>query len=103
MRCSKATMEMQKIVFMLALSLVLSWVVPFYGVMFNQIHPSYESALGVAYGFFMGCAIHVLIIFLWLVIKRSKIQKIEVVALLSSFCIMIVLTALSEGGHLSKM
>ena len=42
----------------LSVVIVLSWAFPLYGVFYNQLYPSYESALGVAYGFFAGCVIH---------------------------------------------
>ena len=83
--------------------LFLSWALPVYGVIYNQLYPSYESALGVAYGFLLGCIVHFLMLLLWLAIRRSRLRKPELITLLTSLCVMIVLTALSSEGALSKM
>ena len=87
----------------LSLVLLLAWALPLYGITYNQLYPSYGSALGVAYGFILGCIVHFVLLLVWIGIRRSKLQRVEWTALLSSFCIMIVLTVLSDQGWLSRI
>lgn len=82
---------------------LVSWALPIYGVIYNQIYPSYESALGVAYAFFIGCMIHFLLIVLWLIFKGLNIDKLELIMLVISSIILIVLTIASNNGSLSKL
>lgn len=89
--------------FSLLLALLLSWGFPLYGFIANQINPNYATALGVAYGLFIGIFIHLLVLIVWLAIRRAKIHKAEFITLLLSFIIMIVLAVISDDGSLSKM
>ena len=85
-----------------SLVFILSWGLPVYSVIYNQIYPSYQSALGVAYGFAIGCIIHLLMLVFWMIIRRSKMTKLELISLLASLVVMIALTIISDGGSLSK-
>ena len=80
----------------------LSWSLPLYGLIYNSLYPSYESALGVTYSFALGCGVHFLTILLWFGIKRRRTKKIELIILLTSYSLMIVLFVLSNNGSLSK-
>lgn len=86
-----------------AVVLLLSWAIPLYAVIYNQSYPSYESALGVAYGFLAGSVVHFVLLLLWMAVRRKRLQKVEVITLLISFAIMLVLTALSDAGWLSRL
>ena len=90
-------------VFNTVIILFLSWALPLYGVIYNQIFPSYQSALGVPFGFLFGCVVHFFMLILWIVIRRSKLQKRELSTLLVSFSVMVMLAVVSDGGSLSKM
>ena len=83
--------------------LVICWALPLYGVVYNQIHPGYESGLAVAYGFLLGCGIHVLMLLSWVAITRSRLRQPELIIFFTSLCVMILLTAISNGGSLSKI
>ena len=96
-------MKLNSIHIGLTIALFFCWVFPVYGVIYNQAVPSYESALGVAFTFFLGCIIHLVVLLVWFGIRRAKAQKIEWKTLLISFCIMIVLTILSNFGWLSRV
>ena len=72
-------------------------------VIYNQLHPGYESALGVAYGFALGCAVHLVAMLAWMAVRRSKMGRSEWIAWLVSFGVLILLTILSNGGALSRM
>ena len=61
------------------------------------------SALGVAYGLFIGIIVHLIVLIVWLAIRKSKLRKAEFIVLLLSFFIMIVLAVISDDGSLSKM
>lgn len=83
-------------------TLFIPWCLPLYGVIYNQFYPSYESALGLPYLFLFGCLVHLVVLLLWVGIKRSKLQKSALIALLVSLCLMITLTVLSNAGWLSR-
>lgn len=82
--------------------LFLSWAVPLYSLIYNRIYPSYGSALGVAYGFIIGCVIHSFLLIAWLLIRQSKIQTFELIILVISLIILILLTFASNSGSLSQ-
>ena len=85
------------------LVMFLAWALPVYSIVHNQLSPSYESALSVAYGFVIGCIIHLLLLVLWLLIRRAKVQTLELVVLLASLGAMVVLTIMADSGALSRM
>ena len=89
--------------FKLTVSLFLCWIFPLYGLIYNQLNPNYQSALGVAYAFVLGCVVHSLTILFSIVLKRMRFQKSELITLLISFSLMILLTIISNGGYLSKI
>lgn len=81
----------------------LSWVFPVHGVIYNQINPNYGSALGVVYGFAIGCVINIIGFLLWIVIRRSNLQKSEAVVLLISLVFLAIATVVGNDGSLSKV
>lgn len=83
--------------------LFCSWILPMYSLTYNRLNPSYESALGVAYGFLIGCFVHLLLLGLWLIIRRAKIYRWELIVLTTSFVILIIFTVISNNGSLSKV
>lgn len=83
--------------------IVVSWALPLYSLAHNRAAPSYESALGVAYGFLIGCVIHGILVAAWFVIRRANIRFAEVAALTLSLIALIALAALSDGGALSQV
>lgn len=85
------------------LVLALSWALPVYGVVYNQLNPSFESGLGVAYAFAIGCVVHLLLGAIWIAANRKQPHKKRLSMLLTSFCILILLAIISNGGALSKM
>lgn len=87
----------------LVLALAVSWALPILSVIYNQRNPSYESALGVAYGFLFGCIVHVVVVLIWIAVRRFGMEQIEWIALLASLAIMILLTVVGDTGTLSRM
>ncbi len=83
--------------------LLVAWVWPLYSLIYNRLYPSYASALGVAYSFWLGCILHFLMISLWIALRRSRLQKLEWAIMLASFCVLVVLAVVSDGGALSKV
>ena len=96
-------MKNRIVFFSLLLALLMSWGFPLFGFISNQITPNYATALGVAYGLFIGIIVHLIVLIVWLAIRRSKLRKAEFIVLLLSFFIMIVLAVISDDGSLSKM
>lgn len=96
-------MKKHRTIYGFLLTLLISWALPIYAVIYNRTYPSYESALGVAYGFGLGCVIHFVTLFLWVALRRSRLQTLEWVTLLASFGLMVALTTLGDAGTLSKI
>jgi hypothetical protein len=96
-------MKTKTAVWICLLLVTVSWALPLYAIVYNQFHPGYESALGVTYGFVLGASLHVVLLFLWIAVRRSQINKAEIILLLTSFCAIVVLAVFSEGGGLSRM
>lgn len=85
------------------IGLSLSWAYPVAALYYNWIiEPGYLVAMGVPYTFFFGCLVHILFIITWVLIRRSKLNKMEVIYLLLSLLIMIILTWLSDRGFLGR-
>jgi hypothetical protein len=87
----------------LILAIALSWAMPVWAVVNNQIKPDYASALGVAYGFLIGCVVHIVVGLIWIAVRRSAMEPVEWIALLVSLGIMVLLFYGADGGALSKM
>ena len=96
-------MKKNFVVFGLFFAIFISWVLPIFSLINNRLHPSYESALGVAYGFLIGLIIHFLMLLVWLAIRRSKLKPLELIILLVSFSFLVMLTAIGDSGSLSRM
>jgi hypothetical protein len=73
--------------------LFISWALPVWSVIENQLSRSYESALGVAYGMGIGLGIHIISIIVWCIIHRKKINTAPLVILFISLLLMFALTA----------
>lgn len=86
----------------LVIILVLSWSLPIYSVIRNQLHPDYGSALGVAFGFGIGCVIHLILLLIWIAVRKSQLPKIHLFVLLISFVLLIALAVISNGGTFSR-
>jgi hypothetical protein len=83
--------------------ILISWSLPLYMILNNRLNPSFESALGVAYGFALGCVVHFLLVILWMAIRRTKLYRTETIIMLTSLLIIILLTAVGNSGALSTM
>ena len=87
----------------LIIAIVISWALPVWAVLNNQLHPSYESALGVAYGFLLGFVVHIVVLLIWVIVRRSAMGSVEWIALLVSLAIMVLLFYGADTGAMSKM
>jgi hypothetical protein len=82
--------------FSCALILILSWALPLATLIDHYLNRSFESALGVAYGLTIGCAVHGLLLMIWLIIRRSNVRALELTVLISSLALLILLAATSD-------
>ena len=83
--------------------MLFSWGLPLYSLIHNQLNPSYASALGVAYGFGIGCVIHFILLGLWMIIRHANMQRVELFMLIVSCTILIILTAAANRGSFVKI
>lgn len=86
----------------IAIVLVLSWGMPLYTFINNWLNPSFENSLGVPYGFFFGCVIHIIAMAIWFFVRRSRIEGYQVAILVGSFVLMLILTKIADSGGLSN-
>lgn len=86
-----------------ALLVALIWGLPIYGQIYNQLYPSYESALGVAYAWAIGVGVGMALTPIWaLVAQWVPAMRFNPYVVAVAWLGLLFGAIFASGGHLSR-
>jgi hypothetical protein len=83
--------------------LSIAWLLPVVSMINNRLSPGIDTALGVAYGFLAGLAVHIIAAVIWIILYKGKPGTTQAVVVFGSILIMFVLFTVSDTGLLSRV